>query len=142
MSVSLPEGMLQLPERIFKNCSRLPSVILPASLSSIGLEAFYGCKSLADITLPATLESFGKECFRKCESLETFAFPEGTRVVGDKMLYDCDALHYVTAPFVAPPTVKHVCDVKKAVLLVPQGSVGEYKKADGWKKFKTIGELP
>jgi hypothetical protein len=47
----------------------------------------------------------------------------------------------VIAPFTTPLSADHVCDGKKTVLLVPQGSLATYKKADGWKKFKIIGEL-
>lgn len=138
--VQLPARLNRIPERTFKNCSSLRDIKLPQTVTAIDREAFYACKSLARIVLPEAVESFGKECFRKCETLLAFLFPPRTAEVGDRMLYDCDALREVVMPIAAPPQVKHVCDVKQAVLIVPVGAAAAYGKADGWKKFKTIRE--
>ncbi len=129
-----------LPSSAFSSWNCLRDIKLPQTVTAIDREAFYACKSLARIVLPEAVESFGKECFRKCETLLAFLFPPRTAEVGDRMLYDCDALREVVMPIAAPPQVKHVCDVKQAVLIVPVGAAATYGKADGWKKFKTIRE--
>ena len=59
-SVSLPDGLLQIGARAFKDCKNLSVINLPSSLMLIGDEAFYGCEIL-DIELPSTLKRVGRD---------------------------------------------------------------------------------
>ena len=58
-SVTLPEGLLQIGSRAFKNCKNLAKINMPNTLTLIGDEAFAGCEIL-DITLPRNLFRVGK----------------------------------------------------------------------------------
>ena len=47
IEVSLPDGLLKIGARAFKNCNDLTKINFPKSLMVIGDEAFLGCHSLA-----------------------------------------------------------------------------------------------
>ena len=51
-SVMIPEGVTQIGEGCFRNCSSLRTIRLPNSVRSILPEAFVGCASLSRLDLP------------------------------------------------------------------------------------------
>ena len=50
--VIVPDGIRNIDDSAFSNCSALTSIVLPDSITSIGRGAFSGCNSLESITLP------------------------------------------------------------------------------------------
>ena len=73
--LALPEGVLQIGERAFKDCQKLDDLILPASLVTIGKEAFSGCCKLQAVVLPQGLTVLGAAAFANCGALTEITIP-------------------------------------------------------------------
>jgi hypothetical protein len=69
VSVTIPEGVKEIPANAFNGCTSLTSVSLPLSLTSIGENAFYGCTSLTSITIPKNVTTLGNSAFDGCTGL-------------------------------------------------------------------------
>lgn len=114
---TVADGTEEIAEKAFFYLSKLETVVLPNSLQVIGDRAFQGCSKLGIIRLPANVMS-----------------------VGVDFLLDCDNIKTVIMDSIVPPQmIGHVTDdmwiYKKIELLVPKGSIDEYKNAPGWKTF-------
>lgn len=59
----LTNGVVLMSNDVFKNCSKLTSVILTGDLASIGANAFYGCTSLMSITIPEKVVTVAATAF-------------------------------------------------------------------------------
>ncbi len=59
-SVRLPEGLMQIGSRAFKNCKNLSELNLPGSLMLLGDEVFAGCEIL-EVELPKKLRRIGRD---------------------------------------------------------------------------------
>ena len=82
-SVTIPEGVTEIGENAFKDCTALKSVKLPSTLKAIGGYAFQNCKELSSISLPAGLESIGMDAFEFCSALpSSLAIPAGVSEIG------------------------------------------------------------
>ena len=60
-SVTLPDGLTELPPMAFLDCANLNSITLPDNLYSVDSTAFCGCTSLLEIHIPASVSSFTSE---------------------------------------------------------------------------------
>ena len=96
--VTVPDGVEQLEDSAFYDCTSLVSIALPSGLTSIGYRAFYGCTSLASLVLPDGLTSIGDLAFRCCTSLVSVKLPDGLTSLGDAAFGWCSSLVSVTLP--------------------------------------------
>ena len=69
-----------------------------------------------------------------------FKMYDGVTKMGDKIVYDCKNLNMFFSLCPIPPEISKVTDGKVA-LVVPAASVELYKKAKGWKKFRTVSGI-
>ena len=92
-SMTLPEGITNLPSGFFAGCTNLSNVTLPSTLKTINLyNVFQGCSSLVTITLPKDLQ-FSKSVFMwfsNCDNLRSiFVDSENSNYTSvDGVLYD------------------------------------------------------
>lgn len=122
--VCLSEKITEIPEAAFANCSKLVSVQLPARLETIGKQAFTST-ALTTVTIPATV----------------------------KNIYDFAFISSPLETINAMPTWPPLCvynvfanGVNRTIydncrLMVPKGSLEDYKAADVWKEFFSIEEM-
>ncbi len=68
-SVVITDGVTNIGNYAFQNCSNLMSITIPDSVTSIGSYAFSGCSSLASIAIPSNITSIGNSAFDNCGSL-------------------------------------------------------------------------
>ena len=68
--VILSEGITEISDGAFSNCSKIEQVVFPSSLKAIGKRAFSNCSSLTDINLPSSIETLGEGCFYSCGNLQ------------------------------------------------------------------------
>ena len=68
-SVAIPDAVLAIGDRAFKNQSSLTDVFIPDSVTSIGREAFYGCENLQSLTVPDSVTEIGRNAFGNCGRL-------------------------------------------------------------------------
>ena len=66
VTISIPNGVTNLPNYMFGDCKMLNSIHLPESLLTIGLGVFQNCGTLAEITIPNSVTSLGSGCFKGC----------------------------------------------------------------------------
>lgn len=69
----LPEGVTEITDSAFKDCTVLKGVVIPDSVTSIGEYAFWGCTGLSEIHIPASVTSIGENAFWGCRGLSTMS---------------------------------------------------------------------
>ncbi len=79
-SVTVPEGVTQIADAVFKNHKEIVEMKLPESLRSIGKSVFEGCAALERVTVPEGVEWIGEDAFRGTPFLE--AQEDGVVVLG------------------------------------------------------------
>ena len=93
--------------------------VIPNSVTSIGNAAFYGCSGMTELTLPDGVTSIGESAFR-----------------------DCSGLSKITSLAEIPPMcgfkVFNGVNKTNCELIVPEGSVAAYTRAEDWNKFSNI----
>ena len=98
----IPEGVIQVPQRVFEGCTSLESVEIPSTVRSIGKLAFGACPALKDVRLAESdaggLEEIGYSAFRGCAALTTFAFPPSLKSICSWAFAQCTALSAVVLP--------------------------------------------
>ena len=153
----------EIGEGAFKNRDDIKKVIIPESVVNVGDEAFAGCPNLKEVVTEdgdKTL-TFGSDVFTGCpieiiydgrnNSGNPFAGNDNLRevTIGEKVdalapgeFAGCPGITDITVLNPVPPTVGSGAFDDEvyngAVLRVPNGSVDDYKAANGWKDFFKI----
>jgi len=73
-SIVLPEGLIEICDMAFKECSSLKYISIPTTLEYIGYEAFRDCTLLESIILSANIGYIGDYCFYRCHNLINIIF--------------------------------------------------------------------
>lgn len=81
VTLNVGEGIEQIGNYAFLNCSSLATVNLPSTLTKIGFGAFQHCVTLSKINLPLSLKTIGSSAFRYCKALTNIELPEGLETV-------------------------------------------------------------
>ena len=68
-SISLPNSITNIGDKVFYECNNLEEVNMP-QVQEIGQYNFYSCSQLKSITLPSSLTNIGVNCFKNCNNLE------------------------------------------------------------------------
>ena len=71
--ITIPEGVVRIPQYAFYYCDQITSITLPNSVTSIDNQAFWGCRALASITIPASVTRIDGWTFGET-ALETVIF--------------------------------------------------------------------
>ena len=74
-NINLPEGLIEIGNAAFQNCSNLENITFPKSLNRIGDSAFMGCTKIKSINLHEGM-SIGGAAFYSCESLKEVTIPK------------------------------------------------------------------
>ncbi|MBP5249567.1 MAG: leucine-rich repeat protein, partial [Lachnospiraceae bacterium] len=88
--ISIPEGVEEIGEGVFKGMAWLLKVQLPSTLKIIGPSAFKGCRQLTGLVFPEGLTKVGDYAFHRCHSLTEMIFPENMTEVGHHAFLYCD----------------------------------------------------
>lgn len=112
----IPDGVKTVNEGVFYGCYNIKTLSLPNTLKIIKRQAFYGLSSMEKLTLPSSIEVVYQEAFAICSSLQQIIVQSDV----PPFLYDNSFSKF---------------DVP---VIVPGGSVNEYKNASGWKNFDSI----
>ena len=90
--IVLPTGMTDIDPWAFRGCSSLTEIILPEEVTIIGVDAFIGCSSLESIELPIGMTTICEWAFGGCSSLTNIALPEGLTRIGKCAFSGCSSL--------------------------------------------------
>lgn len=88
----VPDGVKEICDGAFKNCTKLRKIILPNSLEKIGEAAFAGCDGLTSIIIPSGVAGMGKSAFVSCENLKKVCLPNSLKSIGGRAFRLCKCL--------------------------------------------------
>lgn len=114
-SVIINNGVTNIGEYSFYECTALTSIIIPNSVTSIGGHAFHGCTNLSNINLPNSVSMVGSFAFRECDNLPplyndsifahlstsfvgNYTIPNGIEVIAGGAFWGCKLLSSVVLP--------------------------------------------
>lgn len=127
-SVSLPEGLKQLPANTFYGCSALSSVTIPATVTAIGEYAFYN-SGITSLSVPDKVVTIENDAFAKCASLVSVEFHSATPDLPIRAFRNCTALTTVTLPAVVENIGAYAfdgCALTKLTIPATVTTLGEY----------------
>ena len=95
--VVIEDGVTNIGNWAFSECSSLTSITIPESVTSIGTDAFAGCYDLTSITIPESVTNIGNGAFLAC-GLTSITIPNSVTSIGDWTFYNCSDLISITIP--------------------------------------------
>ena len=98
-TVTLPDAVTVLPDRIFDGCALLEAVNF-STVTSVGDMAFYDCVNLKSIVFESGLTEIGERAFANCTSLTTVTLPDTVMVIGDRCFWGDGSLEAIDTPSV------------------------------------------
>ena len=143
-SVTIPSSVTSIGNEAFYRCYSLISVEIPNSVTSIGYWAFSGCSGLTSIEIPNSVTSIETSTFSGCFGLTSVEIPNSVTSIGDYAFYNCVNLTSITFKGSTPP--KFGEDVFYEVdgftpIYVPVNSGETYKNALAGYGFSNIKEF-
>ena len=147
-SVYIPSSVTTIEHAAFYCCYYLMSIDIPNSVTSIGSQAFQACYSITSIIIPNSVSIIELNTFWGCTGLTSVTIPNSVMIIGDYAFSHCYDLTEIINYAKTPPTIEthlfydNSVDINAITLRVPAGSAESYRKADVWKEFKNIVEMP
>jgi len=108
------EGTTIVADGALRRCSALEKVVFPETLRYIDYQAFNECRRLNYIHLPKSLIGLGEGAFRYTSIKE------------------------VTVPWENPVEMDGKAFPDDTVIIIPQGSLDNYKSTEYWKDYKLV----
>ena len=97
-SLSLPDSVNELGNRVFENSKALEKVKLSSGLTSLPPYLFSGCSALTKVTMPTQVEAFPEGLFKDCESLTEIPFRAGLKTLAPHVFEGCASLKSLVIP--------------------------------------------
>ena len=91
-------GVTNISNLAFYNCTSLSNVTISDSVTSIGLGAFAGCTNLININIPDNVTSIGISAFSECTNLKNIKLPTKLKKISGDMLGGCKSLTNIEIP--------------------------------------------
>jgi hypothetical protein len=80
--VNLGDGLEEIGEAAFRECTSLHEILIPHAISAINTikdYAFFDCSQLITVILDARLEEMGVNAFRECTLLHEILIPKAVK---------------------------------------------------------------
>ena len=97
-SITIPDSVTEIGEYAFWGCSGLTSITIPNSVTVIGEGAFWGCNGLTSITIPDSVMGIGTGAFNGCSGLTSITIPDSVTEIGANAFEGCSGLTSITIP--------------------------------------------
>ena len=94
----VPDGVTDIGDQAFWQCTSLKSVTLPDGVKSIGMGAFCRCTFLRSIAIPSGVTDIGASAFEHCQSLENITLPDSVKSIGECAFNNCKNLQSIYIP--------------------------------------------
>lgn len=143
-TVTIGNSVTSIYEYAFGSCTGLTEILIPHSVISIGREAFSGCTGLTELLIPNSVTSIGTYAFSGCDGLKEVTIGNSVTSIGDFAFQGCSSVAKLvsrnTTPTIVGPYSLSGFSKLKCELIVPKGSLLNYKCATYWKDFLHIRE--
>ena len=133
---------------VFKNCSRLESIVIGENVEIIEARAFQNLKSLKRVILSQKIKGIHPHTFSNT-GLVSITLPESITQIDQGAFADCEDLETVIIEAKTPPKITSVKGVDRAIfendrklkhIYVPASSIWEYKGTKGWEAYEHLIE--
>ena len=91
-AVELPEGLYNIGDYAFHDCSLVTSISIPNSVTTIGDDAFGGCCGLTSISIPNSVKSIMYGAFQNCSGLTSISIPNSVTLIVAGAFQGCRGL--------------------------------------------------
>jgi len=98
ISVVIEDGVKNIGNNAFSNCTNLTSVTIGNSVTSIGNYAFVWCPGLTSVTIPNSVISIGYGTFESCYGLTSVTIGNSVTSIGNYAFYNCYGLTSIIIP--------------------------------------------
>ena len=95
-SITIPDGVTEIPSYAFRGCSGLTSVTIGSGVKSIGDWAFYKCSKLTSVTIGNSVTSIGYGAFEGCTGLTSVTIGNSVTSIGYGAFEGCAGLTSIT----------------------------------------------
>lgn len=126
---TIPEGVTEIDDSVFSDCTDLKSVVISDSVTAIGERVFEMCCNLESVVLSENLRSIGDYAFMDCSSLTSVTIPDSVTTIGISPFINCRGLQEFNGKFTSNDGRVLVVD-GKLVAFAPAG-LTEYIIPDG-----------
>jgi len=89
-SVVIPEGVTNIVDDAFFNCTSLTNVVIPEGVVNIGMSAFGSCYALTSVTIPSSVRTIGYGAFADGRSLKDVYIESADVEINDSRLFSGD----------------------------------------------------
>ena len=96
VSVTVPEGITEIPEYGFSNCDELCKIQLPITLNKINAYAFYSCDYLIYLDIPNNVTKIENHAFMYCDSMQFAKIPSKIECLEPYVFSNCSKLSSIT----------------------------------------------
>ncbi len=96
--IKFPDSVKTIGEGAFAYCEKLESVDLGNGIEEIGLSAFEGCAALKEIKIPDSMDNIGMFAFSYCDSLVSADLGNGVEKIGNSAFMGCISLRHIKIP--------------------------------------------
>ncbi len=143
-SVAVGEGITNIGNYAFYECTSLTDVTLADTVASIDRCAFKNCWKLTTITLPDSLKTIENQAFCECSALIEIIIPESVTTIGSEAFYKCKKLKQITVHYNVTSIGSYAFSTGASgfVLKVYTGSYAEEYANDNFITFESIGSAP
>lgn len=91
-SIIINNGVRNISNSAFMNCTSLTDVIIPDSVKNIEDRAFYGCKNLTSVTIPNSVTHIGNYAFSNCTGFTEVTIPDSITSIDNYAFSYCTNL--------------------------------------------------
>ena len=128
----------------FKGCDAITAFNIGDNVTRIPDCLCFNLKNLPSVTIPDKVTSLGLKCFAKCYALNTVIIGKGVTTFADSVFHNCTALASILPRMTAPASLNYGIGIfdgvnkQDCMLLVPRGTLSQYKNTMPWKEFLNI----
>ena len=138
--VTLPKGLKKIRRGAFRNCTSLKTINIPNGVTEIGTGAFRNCKSLEYITIPDSVKEIEGAAFENCTNLKSIILSNNITKINPYLFYNCISLEKVNIPNGVTAIYRaafHNCTSLKTIN-IPNGVTFIGMSAFAYCRFKKI----
>ncbi|GHT51768.1 hypothetical protein AGMMS49982_10100 [Bacteroidia bacterium] len=120
----------------------IKTLVINEGVTNIGEAAFAQCSGITSVTIPNSVEDIERHAFNSCSGLTFVAIPNNVTHIGEYAFTGCNVLDSVSVAWTTPLSISSgvFSFVPNSVqLIVPESAVSTYAATDEWKDFYIAG---